>query len=378
MATLRIGIDCRLPFYQRGGISQYTLQLIEALANLDSGHRYTIFHMGKDPANYLPAGGRDPAFKRVNLFTPCHHRLEKWSLGLEISLRQPQLDILHSPDFIPPLFGPGRKVITVHDLNFLYFPEFLTAESLRYYRDQIRWAVAAADHISADSEQTRQDCIELLGVPPAKITTVYLSVDPLYQQSWPAADIAATLAHHTLNPGFILVVGTLEPRKNLSMLLHAYRQARQEHGVDVPLVLVGRPGWLYEEIFETIADLELGDSVRHLTGVSNVALAHLYHAAGLLATPSHYEGFGLPALEALNCGCPVVVSDRGSLPEIAGDAGLILPPDDVDGWAAALARVLADSSLRESMAAAGRRHAASFSWERAAQQTLHIYETVAA
>ena len=366
---MHIGIDCRLPYYQMGGISQYVLHLLPALAALDQENQYTLFHSRKDGRSYLPSA---PNFRRANLWTPCHHRVERWALSAE--LLPHRLDVLHSPDFIPPQRGGKRQIITVHDLNFIYYPQFLTPESLRYYADQIEWAVHVADRISADSHATRSDLIEKLNVPPEKVTTIHLAVNPLYQRDYAAADIHKTLKQHNLPQGFILFVGTLEPRKNVPTLIKAYRQLRQETPVDAPLVLVGGKGWIYDEIFATIDALGLQEHVRHLSGVFDQQLAHLYHAAGVLVTPSHYEGFGLPALEAMNCGCPVVVSNRGSLPEIVGPNGVMIDdPDDAAAWADILRRVLTDAALREVMARNGRSHAATFSWEKAARQTLDLY-----
>lgn len=366
---MHIGIDCRLPYYQMGGISQYVLHLLPALAAIDPQNQYTLFHSRKDGRSYLPT---TPNFKRANLWTPCHHRLER--LALSVELLPHRLDVLHSPDFIPPQWGGKRRIITVHDLNFIYYPQFLTAESLRFYADQIEWAVKVADHISADSHATRHDIIEKLNVPPEKVTAIHLSVNPLYQRDYADTDIHETLKRHNLPQGFILCVGTLEPRKNIPTLIKAYHQLRQENLVDIPLILVGGKGWFYEEIFATIEALGLQDHVRHLSGIFDEQLAHLYHAAGVLVTPSHYEGFGLPALEAMNCGCPAVVSNRGSLPEIVGPNGVMIDdPDDVSAWADILHRVLTDSGLRDEMVENGRLHAATFSWEKAAQQTLDLY-----
>jgi glycosyltransferase involved in cell wall biosynthesis len=144
----------------------------------------------------------------------------------------------------------------------------------------------------------------------------------------------------------------------------------------VPLILVGSKGWIYAEIFATIEQLGLQDQVRHLSGIYDEALAHLYRAAGVLVTPSHYEGFGLPALEAMHSGCPVIVSNRGSLPEVVGPAGLLLEPDDVTGWAEALTRVLTDSGRRNKMVAQGKAQAATFSWPRTAEKMAALYEQV--
>lgn len=369
MGRMHIGIDCRLPYYQLGGISQYVLHLLPALAQLDTENRYTLLHSRKDGRSYTPAA---PNFRRANVWTPCHHRLERWALAAE--LLPHRLDVLHSPDFIPPQAGAPRRIITVHDLNFIFYPQYLTPESLRYYAGQIQWAAEVADHISADSHATRRDLIAELGVPAHKITTVHLAANPIYTQSYAATAVAATLAQHNLPHGFILFVGTLEPRKNIPTLIHAYHRLRQETAVDVPLVLVGGKGWIYDDIFATIDALGLRDHVRHLNGIFDEQLAHLYHAAGVLVTPSHYEGFGLPALEAMHCGCPAVVSNRGSLPEIVGPDGMMVDdPDDVDAWSDVLHRVLTDSELRTTMIANGRRQASTFTWERAAAQTLCLY-----
>jgi glycosyltransferase involved in cell wall biosynthesis len=369
---MRVGIDCRLPYYQMGGISQYILQLLPALAKIDKENDYLIFHSRKDGQSYLPPDA--PNFRRLNIWTPSHHRLERWALTAE--LLPHQLDIFHSPDFIPPQRGGKRQVITVHDLNFIYYPEFLTAESRRYYADQIEWAVERADHISADSHHTRQDLIDRLNVPPEKVTTIHLAANPVYNRPHSAEAIKKTLETYKLLPGYLLFVGTIEPRKNIPLLLEAYCQLLKEKITDFPLVLVGRKGWLYDEIFGKIKQLDINEQVHHLSGVDNEQLAHLYSSASLLALPSHYEGFGLQPLEAMHCGCPVIVSDRGSLPEIVGQAGILLPPDNPQDWAEALADVLTDKEKQEKMKTAGLLQSAKFRWDTAAKQTLEIYRQI--
>lgn len=362
-----------MPAYQIGGISQYTLFLISALAELDPTHAYHIFHSWRDSYNYTPLRAN---FRRRILFTPCHHRLEKWTLSGEIRLASlfQRFDLWHSPDFIPPLWAAKKLVITVHDLNFLYYPQYLTSESQRYYVDQIAWAAQKADHLLADSHHTRQDLLEHLHLAPSKVTTVHLAANPIYTRSLQPSAIRQTLASYNLPKGFILFVGTLEPRKNIPLLLQAYSQLRQEYKVDLPLVLVGRKGWLYEEIFTTIAELGLAPFVHHLSGVGDIQLAYLYAAAGILAFPSQYEGFGLPPLEAMHVGCPVVVSNRASLPEVVGDAGILLPPNDPAAWANALYRVLTDSQLHQQLIEKGHTQAQQFSWSATAEKTLQIYQ----
>lgn len=372
---MRIGIDVRLPAYQMGGISQYALNLLPALAALEEERNhleYTVFQSRKDDRSYVPS---HPDFHQAALWTPCHHRWERWLLGAEL-LRH-DLDVMHSPDFIPPAFGSRRRLITVHDLNFLHYPQYLTAESRRYYAGQIEWAVTVADHIVADSEHTRLDLIRRLDVPPDKVTTVYLAANPVYERPVAPEAVEETLRRYDLAPGFVLFVGTLEPRKNVPTLLQAYSVLRRERALDVPLVLVGGKGWLYDDIFQTIEVLALGDAVRHLQGVPDEDLACLYRAAGVLALPSYYEGFGLPPLEAMHCGCPVVASKRASLPEVVGEAGILLEPDDVGAWVDGLATAVLDSEQRADMISAGREQARRFTWEKTAAATRQLYTKVA-
>jgi glycosyltransferase involved in cell wall biosynthesis len=366
---MRIGIDCRLPTYQMGGISQYVLNLMPALAKLDQDNEYLVFHSRKEQQTFLPLNAK--RWSRQRLWTPPHHKIERFSLAVEISRHG--LDLFHSPDFIPPQGGAKRHVITVHDLTFIYYPELLTQESRCYYLNQIQWAVDSADAISADSHATRKDIIEKLNVPPEKVTTIHLAANALFSQPVERSQVKLTLERLGLEPGFYLSVGTLEPRKNLPMLLRVYARLRSEKNVSEPLVLVGRKGWLYEDVFSTITALNLDPFVKHFDAVSDAELHHLYHAAGVLVTPSLYEGFGLPALEAQHCGCPVVVSDRGSLPEIVGPEGLVLDLADEDAWVNTLTLVNSDQDYRAGMVAVGLKQAQKFRWQDTARKTLDLY-----
>lgn len=368
---MRIGIDARIVHYSRGGIRSYVVHLLEALTELDGEAHYHILHSRKDQRETaLPSAA---GLRRVSCWTPSHHRLERWTLGVEIA--RLRLDLLHSPDFIPPAFGYDRSVITVHDLNFLYYPRFLTEESRRYYNEQIEWAVQQADHILADSHATKADLISLLDVAAEKITVVHLAADPAFR---PLSDAAAghVAKQYRLDPGYLLFVGTLEPRKNVPGLLAAYRILLDQEATSEPLVLIGGKGWLYEEIFDRAEALDLDNHVRFLHRVPDVDLPGLYSAASVLALPSFYEGFGLPALEAMSCGTPVVVANRASLPEVVGEAGLLVDPEDPDDIAGALKRALTEDSERERMRKAGLKQAEAFSWERVARETRAVYVKV--
>ncbi|HEY72147.1 MAG TPA: glycosyltransferase family 4 protein [Thermoflexia bacterium] len=364
-----IGIDARIVHYTRGGISNYVSRLLAALAALDADADFYVLHSRKDHIPPTPG----PNFCPVACWTPAHHRWERWALGVE-ALRL-RLDLLHSPDFIPPAFGYRRSVITVHDLNFVHYPQFLTAQSRRYYNRQIEWAVRRADHILADSHATKSDLVSLLDAPPEKITTVHLAADPAFRPL-PEAEVRQVVARYNLEPGYLLCVGTLEPRKNVPGLLEAYRSLLDAKITDAPLALVGGKGWLYDDIFERVTELHLTGQVRFLHGAPDADLVGLYNGAALLATPSFYEGFGLPALEAMACGAPVIVADRASLPEVVGEAGLLVDPDDPDDIARALARVLTEQPLRARMRERGLAQAARFTWGKAARETLDVYRMV--
>jgi glycosyltransferase involved in cell wall biosynthesis len=362
---MHIAIDARLTYYSQAGISHYIQRLVRELPRLDPTIRWSVLQSRRHTRSLDPQ-------RRINALTPCHHRLERWALGIELLPRR--LDLFHAPDFIPPAFGARRMVITVHDLNFVHFPHFLTPDSLRYYAGQIRWAIGRADHILADSDQTRQDLLNLLDVPADKVTTVHLAADEHFR---PLSRPGLSLARYGLEPGYLLFVGTLEPRKNIPTLLQAYRQLLDRRVTDQPLILVGRPGWLSDEIFATQARLRLGDRVRILEDVYEAeTLVELYNGAAVLAIPSFYEGFGLPALEAMACGVPVVAADRGSLPEIVADAGLLIDPEQPDEVAAALERVLTDLDLRSDLVTRGLARAGDFGWTETARKTLAAYRRV--
>lgn len=367
---MRIGIDARLVYYNRAGIGEYIVQLVHALANIETGgDKFVLLQSRKDKTNIIENHG----FGRKSLWTPSHNRFEQAALGFEVS--RIKLDLLHSPDFIPPFRRNCKSVITIHDLAFLLYPHFLTKESARYY-GQIDQAWRRTDHIIAVSEATKQDSIKMLGVPEKKITVIHEAANPIYRPI-PAAEAKAHVKkHYKIDKNFILFVSTIEPRKNLPGLLQAYRRLRDDYKRDELLVLAGANGWLWEEVYETVSRLNLEDHVAFLGRVPSEDLVHLYNAARLLVHPSFYEGFGLTPLEALTCGTPAIVSNTAALPEVVGDAALLIDPHDIEGMTVAMMRVLTENELRDDLSSKGLKRARQFSWEKAAQKTLEIYHKV--
>ncbi len=269
-----------------------------------------------------------------------------------------------------------RFVITVHDLNFLHYPQFQTDASLRYYAGNIRAAVQRADHILAVSQSAKDDLVNLLGVPSNKITIQLEGVTPEFRPL-SAADVEPVRLRYDLPTTYLLFVGTLEPRKNLPGLLDAYALLCEKMSAAPPLVLVGQRGWLDTPIFEKVETLGLGGRVRWLKDVVTADLPAVYNGAAALVLPSFHEGFGLPPLEAMACGIPTVVSNRGSLPEVVGDTGLLIDPDSIDSMVDGLRCALTDSAWRERSAQAGLTRAATFTWQRAAEVALDVYRMVA-
>lgn len=367
---MRIGIDARLVFYQQAGIGQYIIRLINALAAVDQTDEFHIFQSRRDETRLVEA----PNFHRHILWTPSHHRFERLAISAEV-LPHP-LDVFHSPDFIPPRKTRAASVITVHDLAFLLYPRFLTTASARYY-GQVDPASRSASHIIAVSQSTKRDVTRLLGVPNEKVTVIYEAAHPLFRPVDKSLAKAHVKAKYGIEGDFILFVSTLEPRKNLPTLLAAYHRLITSYKNQTELVIAGHKGWLTQEVDQTIDKYHLRERVCFLGSVDNESLASLYNAARVFALPSFYEGFGLPPLEAMACGTPVIVSNTSSLPEVVGDAGVLVDPNDVEAWSAALARVLSDPELHAEMSEKGKRRASLFSWERAARDTLSVYRKVA-
>jgi len=367
---MRIGIDARLVFYNRAGIGEYIVQLVQALAKIEhKPDEFMLLQSRKDKTSIIQSNG----FCRKSLWTPSHNRFEQPGLGFEVS--RLGLDLLHSPDFIPPFHRNCKSVITIHDLAFLLYPHFLTKESARYY-GQIDQAWRRTDHIIAVSEATKQDSIKMLGVPKKKITVIHEAANPIYRQL-PADEVSNFLRQkYKIEKDYILFVSTIEPRKNLPGLLQAYRRLLDDYKRDEMLVLAGANGWLWEEVYETVNRLNLEDHVAFLGRVPSEDLVNLYNGARALVHPSFYEGFGLTTLEAMNCGTPVIVSNTAALPEVVGDAAVLINPHDIEGLTVAMWRVLTEKELRDDLISKGLKRAQNFSWEKAARQTLEVYRKV--
>lgn len=365
---MRIGIDARILGYRRAGIGYYIVRLVEQYAQLAPDDEFVLFQSRRDQGVLAPGA----PFRRRRLWTPSHHRFEQWLLPLELITER--LDLLHSPDFIPPFMRPFPSIITVHDLAFLRFPHFVTTDSAHHY-GQIDRAVKRTDHIIAVSESTKADLVNLLGVDDQKVTVIHEAADPVFRPI-PEEQIAVVRQRYGLDSRpYVFFLSTIEPRKNLTTLLRAFRELLDGYdGVEgLQLVVAGEKGWLFDEVFALYRELNLEEAVHFLGRVPLADLPALFNGARVHVHPSYYEGFGLTPLEAMASGTPTIVSGVSSMPEVVSDAGLQVAPDDVEGWSAAMHRVVTEDGLHETLRAKGLRRAAQFSWEKAARAHIALY-----
>ena len=364
---MRVAIDARLTFYQPAGIGNYVLSLARELARLlPDNLKILISRRDRATPGKIPGVG----FQR--LWTPPHHRFEQLSLAAEIVGMN--CDVYHAPDFIPPFLCPIPTVITVHDCAFLRMPELLTASSKRFY-GQIGPAVRRASRIIAVSHCTKQDLVTLVNANARKIDVVYEAPDERFSRLESAVSHGVCRSVGIETP-FALFVGTREPRKNLKRLLQAYALAADV--MDVPdLAIVGQRGWLDDDLGQIAVDLGIEGRMHWLGRLPDEMIVHLYNCTVVLLYPSLYEGFGLPMVEAMACGAPVVAGNLGALPEISGGAAILVDPFSVKSIADGLLNVLRSASLREDLRGRGLERVRSFSWKQAATETLDTYRRAA-
>ncbi len=368
-----IAIDYTAALAQGGGIGRYTRELVAALAPQDEVTAYRLFVAGqRNDALPAPPGSNftwTPARLNAEWFARIWHRaripipIERWTGPVEL---------LHAPDFtLPPVRRSTRTLLTVHDLSFIRAPETAAPGLRAYLKRVVPRSVVRADRILADSEATRQDIMALYRVNPENVHVLYSGVDAQFHPVQYGSALQAIRERYEIGGWpYILSVGTIQPRKNYGRLVEAFHRLRHP---DLRLVIAGGRGWLDSPLYRQIEALGIQERV-HLVGfVADEDLPALYSAAQAFAYPSLYEGFGLPPLEAMACGVPVVVSNSSSLPEVVGDAGLQVDPYDVDALADALAQVIEDETLRRDLVQKGKKRAETFSWETAARQLRGHY-----
>lgn len=374
---MRIGIDYTAAVNQSAGIGRLVRSLVHAVAEIDHKNQYVLVHTAPNPGR-SPEVPQAPNFTvrelrfRERFMTALWHR---FNVPLAIDLVTGPVDIFHAPDFVLPPVRRGIKIITVHDLAFLIHPECADERLRAFLEHAVPSSAARADFIIADSENTRNDVICLLDADPERVFVVPGGVDSSFSPADPEA-VEQVRAAYGLDQPYILAVGVIEPRKNFPRLIDAYNRLRLRSDLPNQLVIAGSRGWLSEETFRQADRSAFPSDIRFTGYVPEADLAALYTGADVFAFPSLYEGFGLPVLEAMACGTPVVCSNTSSLPEFAGDAALLVPPDDTDAIADALQRACEDDLLRDDLRRRGPERARCYQWQRSAERLVEVYEHV--
>lgn len=370
-----IGIDAsRAAVQQRTGTEVYSLHVIRGLLALGAPHRYVLYTPAAPSPGLFP--GRDGSAAASLRVIPFPRLWTHVRLSTEMALRPP--DVLFVPAHVLPLVHPRSSVVTVHDLGYLAYPEAHTTFARHYLDRSTAWNARRAAAVLADSAATRADLVRAYAARPEKIHVVHLGRDETLVRVADPLRVAEIRQRYGLAERYLLYVGTLQPRKNLQRVVEAFaRIAGQAGQGDVQLVLAGKRGWLYDQLFEQVKRSGLADRVVFPGYVPDEDLPALLSGATGFVYPSLHEGFGLPILEAGGCGVPVITSNTSSLPEVAGDAALLVDPHDVDAIAETMMRILTDEALRAELARRGLENVKRFSWEKCARETLAVLESVA-
>jgi len=373
-----IGIDYTPAYEQGAGIGRLVRDLVAALSEEDTRTSYRMFVSGIHSSVKLPSLPSNFEWRVTGLspqwLARIWHRLR---LPVPIELFIGRVDLFHATDFVLPPTLPGTKtILTVHDLSFLRVPETASPRLRRYLERVVPRSVYQTDHVIADSQATKDDLMEYYGIKSDKVTVLLSGIHPSYKPVDNAVRLMTMRRKYAIpDISYILSVGTVQPRKNYSRMIQALRQLRDQ-GYSHHLVIAGGKGWLEDEMYRVIEETDMSDRVHLIGFVDDEDLPSLYSAADCIGFPSLYEGFGFPILEGMACGTPVVTSNRSSLPEVAGDAALLVNPFDTNEIAAAFRRILSEETLRKHLITSGFEQVKKFTWKQSAQELRQIYQQV--
>ena len=371
---MKVGIVADRLNRQRTGIGNYVYNLTKEFAKTNENREKVCLISYEDSDLF-------PNLNKIIIKNPFKNITKKsfyfWHIYLQFKLKKNNfnLDIVHSPENTTLFIKlKSKKIVTVYDITPYVVPESFTPITLLRYKLLFSKTIKTADKIIAISNRTKKDLINYFNIPAKEIEVIYLAADEKFKLL-NKEEINGIRQKYNLNFPFILYVGTLEARKNIPTLIKAFYKLKKKN-IEHKLVIAGKKGWKYKNIFEIMEKLNLQNDVIFTGYVPDEDLPALYNVADLFVYPSLYEGFGLPPLEAMACGTPVITSNTSSLPEVVGDAGIMVDPYDVDGLADAMYEVLTDEGLRANMIKKGLERTEMFSWEKCARETLEVYKKV--
>ncbi len=372
---IRVGVNATALLSPRTGIGKYVFRLgKEFLASGEISPRFFYANHWSNELRQDPLPNMASIKTAIKKFVPHPYVLSRLATQAFFSagLRKDPVDLYHDPNYLAYRFR-GPTVITVHDLSWIRHPDTHPKDRLKVMDRYFPSSLERSSAIITDCEFVKDELVEVFGISPAKVHSVLLGVSSLFRPV-ASGECQETLAAHGLEYGqYFLSVGTLEPRKNVVTLIDAFSKLRPEVQKNYPLVLVGMRGWLTNSIEARMRPLVEKGVVKTLGYVADAQMPMLYSGATAFLFPSLYEGFGLPPLEAMACGAPVIVSNGSSLPEVVGDVGVSLDPMDVDGVADAMRRAVEDGAWRVESSVKGVQRASSFSWQRTGAETTMVY-----
>ena len=387
---MRIGVDFRgVLTGQISGVEQYTLQILRALLEIDKTNTYVLFYVSyRDQDKVLENLKKEYPFLNNSNVEVAKLKWVNFPLSLHAFFKPldwPKADIVAGGldlMFMPaprllPISKKCKKVTTFHDLIFLIYPQFYTLSS-RLWQWQMSYPYEArtSDAVIAVSNTTKNDLIRLANADEKKIEVVYEGVGKEYFADKDEATFADLKSRFNLPQKYIYYIGSIEPRKNLKSVILALSIYKENHSDTIKLVLSGSKSWLSSDLYQLVQELQLDDDVIFTGRVTDEEKIALLQHATIFAFPSFYEGFGLMVLEAFACSCPVIISDRGALPEVAGDAALVVDPDKPEEIAEAITSINKDDSLKQQLIQKGLKRAKEFTWETAAERTLKIFKSI--
>lgn len=375
---MEIGIDISLAVGQRAGVGQYSFNLVKELAKLDLENQYTLFPFF---THVYDLDFKKFDFPRGENFRMKFENLsEEWIDTLWNKLWIPKykfldgLDVFHSTTFCFPNDFKGKVVSTIYDVSFRTHPEFHTTANIVHCDRGTKQAVEMADVIIVISEHTKKDLIKYYNCPAEKIVITYLGYGDRFKFIDDEQKKKEVSDKYGIKKPFVFNVGSIEPRKNIVGLIKAYAGLESRHRNNFDLVISGGKGWKNSDIYKEVEKLKIGDNVKFIGYVDDDDLPYLYNSAEVFVYPSFYEGFGLPVLEAMACGCPVITSNTSSLPEVGGDAALYIDPNKIETISKALESILDSEEKKKQMIKEGFEQAKKFSWKKCAEETLVLYK----